>query len=123
MGEERGAEHADSPTGPGRKLSRTNLRHPGECNFVRRSGVLCSAASDIPFGVAALLGRFLPRLGPPHKGGLFFAFRSAATEVAPLAIGPLVLDLRSPHASNPSHVTKAKLTAKLAKKRRELEAW
>src|SRR5829696_7197926 len=24
------------------------------------------------FGVAALLGRFLPRLGPPHKGGLFF---------------------------------------------------
>src|SRR3954447_21762447 len=25
------------------------------------------------FGVAALLGRFLPRLGPPRKGGLFLS--------------------------------------------------
>src|SRR5215212_3961977 len=33
---------------------------------------LCTATSDMPFGVAALLGRFLPRLGPPQKGGLFF---------------------------------------------------
>jgi hypothetical protein len=37
---------------------------------------LCSAASDIPFGVAAHLGRFLPRLGPPLGAAPFLAIRS-----------------------------------------------
>src|SRR5215207_1093752 len=37
---------------------------------------LCTAASDIPFGVAAHLGRFLPRLGPPLGAAPFLAIRS-----------------------------------------------
>src|SRR4051812_44555515 len=33
--------------------------------------LLCCAASDIPFGVAALLGRFLPDLGRPARAASF----------------------------------------------------
>ena len=39
---------------------------------------LCTATSDMPFDVAALLGRFLPRLGPltPRGRPLFCSERS-----------------------------------------------
>jgi hypothetical protein len=46
---------------------------PPPLAFCAEQRTLCSAASRWHRGVAALLGRFLPRLGPHHVCGSFFA--------------------------------------------------
>ena len=55
----------------GPTLGRTGFETTPPLAFVRCGIKLCSAASDMLFGVAALLGRFLPDLGRP-PGRLLF---------------------------------------------------
>jgi len=69
---------------------------------------LCSAASYTsnaiaPCAIAALLGRFLPRLGPlVHSSGPFFSLQATLNPDDSLAYQNLVLRMFSTHSGSPS---------------------